>query len=83
MSTSVHTLSGTLVGCLLDMTMVSSNHTIKLKIDEERQRLVANTNVLLPGLLVDMHMNTSCPSNIAFIDKRCSSFRYLSDMCNF
>ena len=29
--------------CLLDATMVSSNHTITLKIDEESQGSVANT----------------------------------------
>ena len=65
--------------CLLDTTMVSRNNTITLKIHEERQSLLANT-IAWP---VGGHTNTYCPSNIAFIDKLCSSFRYLCDMCNF
>ena len=51
------------------MTMVSSNHTITLKIYEERQSLVANTI----GWPVGSHTNMSCPSNIVIIDKSCSS----------
>ena len=39
----VRALPGTLVKCLLNTTMVSSNHTITLKIHEERQSLVAST----------------------------------------
>ena len=75
----VHTRPGTLVRCLLDTMMVSSNHTFTLKIHEERQSLVANTTAWLVG----SHTNTSCPSNITFADKHCSSFKYLCDMCNF
>ena len=47
------------------------------KIHEERQILVRRR------LPVGSHTNTSCPSNIAFIDKRCSSFRDICDICNF
>ena len=47
----VCTLPGTLVRCLLDKMMVSSNHTITHEVNEERQSLVANT---LHDLLVAM-----------------------------
>ena len=70
--------AGTLIRCLLDTTMGSNNHTITLKIHEERQSLVADTLTWPVG----NHTNTSCPWNIAFIDKRCCSFRYVCDMCN-
>ena len=65
--------------CLLAMKMVSSNHTLTLKIHEESQGLLANS-IAWP---VGIHTSTSCPSSITFADKHCSSFRYRFDMCNF
>ena len=41
--TRVHTRPGTVVRCLHNVTMVSNNHTITLKIHGERQTLLANT----------------------------------------
>ena len=75
----VCTSSGTLVRCLLNMMMVSSNHTISLKIHVERRSLVTNTFAWPVG----SHTNTSCLSNIAFMNKRSSSFRDICDICNF
>ena len=68
-STCVHTQPGTLVRCLLNTTMVSNNHTITLKIHEERQSLLANTLAWPVG----SHKNTSCLWNITSIDNRCCS----------
>ena len=49
--------------CLLNTTTVSSNHTITLKIHEEKQSLVNLANTI-------SHTNMPCPSNnyIAFTD---------------
>ena len=67
----IHTRPGTLVRCLLNTTVVSTNHTITLKLHEERQSLLENTLARAVG----NHTNTSCPGNITFIDKRfCSLY---------
>ena len=52
--TRVHTQPGVLVRCLLNTTIVSSNHTITLKIHEERQSLVAIIFVWPVGSHMDM-----------------------------